>query len=123
MKELLRTNDTVLLSWVKALLADENIGTVELDTHMSILEGSASAIPRRLMVEDDDYARARRILKDTAKAAGVTDPTSAHSGASEVTEAGDLDRWAVWPKVLRGQSTRRRLAMLQPPAVAPRRHS
>ena len=70
MKELLRTNDPVLLSWVKALLADENIGAVELDTHMSILEGSANAIPRRLMVADDDYVRARRILHDTGEGGG-----------------------------------------------------
>ncbi len=70
MKELLRTNDPVLLSWVKALLADGNIGTVELDTHMSILEGSANAIPRRLMVADDDYVRARRILHDTGEGGG-----------------------------------------------------
>ena len=70
MKELLRTNDPVLISWVKAVLADENIGTVELDTHMSILEGSANAIPRRLMVADDDYVRARRILHDTGEGGG-----------------------------------------------------
>jgi hypothetical protein len=35
-----------------------------LDVHTSILEGSISAIPRRLMVDDDDYATARRLLTD-----------------------------------------------------------
>ena len=64
MKELLRSNDPVLLSWVEALLADARIGTVLLDTHTSILEGSISAIPRRLMVGDDDYATARRLVAD-----------------------------------------------------------
>jgi len=63
-KELLRSNDPVLLSWVEALLADARIGTVLLDTHMSILDGSISAIPRRIMVGDDDHATARRLLRD-----------------------------------------------------------
>ena len=64
MKELLRTNDPVFLSWVEALLAGARIGAVLLDTHTSILEGSISAIQRRLMVDDDDYATARRLLSD-----------------------------------------------------------
>lgn len=64
MKELLRSNDPVLLSWVEALLADSRIATVLLDVHTSIIEGSISAIPRRLMVGEDDYPTARRILAD-----------------------------------------------------------
>lgn len=64
MKELLRSNDPVLLSWVEALLADSKIVTVLLDVHTSIIEGSISAIPRRLMVGDDDYSTARRLLAD-----------------------------------------------------------
>ena len=64
MKELLRSNDPVLLSWVEALLADSRIGSVLLDVHTSIIEGSISAIPRRLMVGDDDFSTARRLLAD-----------------------------------------------------------
>lgn len=71
MKELLRTNDIVKLSWVTALLADAGIEALVLDQHTSILEGSAGAIPRRLMVVDDDYHRARSILTD----AGELDPS------------------------------------------------
>ncbi len=63
MVELLRTNDTVRLSWLVALLADADIEAVILDAHTSIVEGSIGAIPRRLMVADDDLARARRILE------------------------------------------------------------
>ena len=33
-----------------------------LDTYTSILEGSIGAIPRRLMVVEEDYTAARRIL-------------------------------------------------------------
>ncbi len=67
MRELLRTNDVVKLSWVKALLADAGITALLLDQHTSILEGSAGAIPRRLMVGDDDYQRACRVLADAGE--------------------------------------------------------
>jgi hypothetical protein len=69
MKEVLRTNDVVLLSWAEALLADAGIGAVILDTHTSILEGSVGAIPRRLMVVDDDHAAAHRLI-DMARKSG-----------------------------------------------------
>lgn len=62
MVELLRTNDTVRLSWLVALLADAEIKALVLDHHVSIVEGSIGAIPRRLMVDDDDLAHARRVL-------------------------------------------------------------
>ena len=40
MKELLRTNDPVLLSYVSALLEEGDIGFIVADTNMSVLEGS-----------------------------------------------------------------------------------
>lgn len=70
MKELLRTNNPVRISWLTALLADAEIEAVVWDTHMSVLEGSASAIPRRLMVANDDYSQALRILEDAGEMAG-----------------------------------------------------
>ena len=73
MKELLRTNNPVRISWLTALLADAEIEAVILDTHMSVLEGSASAIRRRLMVDNDDYLRARRILEDAGEISGGSD--------------------------------------------------
>lgn len=63
MRELLRSNDPVLLSWVEALLAEARIEAVLLDMHTSVIEGSISAIPRRVMIlDDDDYFAARRVL-------------------------------------------------------------
>ena len=62
MKELLRTNDVVRLTWLTVLLSDEGIAATVLDTHTSILEGSIGAIPRRLMVEEQDFVRARAVL-------------------------------------------------------------
>ena len=64
MKELVRSNNTVLLSWLTALLKDSGIETFVLDSHTSVLEGSALAIQRRLMVIDEDYAAARQIVTE-----------------------------------------------------------
>ncbi len=63
MKELVRTNDVVKLSWLQALLADAGIYAVVLDVHTSVIEGSSGAIPRRLAVIEDDFVRARRVLE------------------------------------------------------------
>lgn len=73
MKELLRTNNPVRISWLTALLADADIEAVVLDTHMAVLEGSASAIRRRLMVNNDDYPRARRVLVDAGEISAGSD--------------------------------------------------
>jgi hypothetical protein len=62
MKELLRTNDPVRLSWLQALLRDSGIESLVLDQHTSLVEGSIGAIPRRLVVAAADYARARAAL-------------------------------------------------------------
>ncbi|HEY3910495.1 MAG TPA: DUF2007 domain-containing protein [Stellaceae bacterium] len=62
MKELLRTNNVVRLSWVQALLRDSGIESLVLDQHTSLIEGSIGAIPRRLMVLERDFARARALL-------------------------------------------------------------
>jgi hypothetical protein len=62
MKELLRTNDVVRLSWAQALLRDAGIDSVVLDQHTSLVEGSIGAIPRRLMVPERDHARASALV-------------------------------------------------------------
>jgi hypothetical protein len=67
MKELLRTNDPVLISWLQALLRDDGIESFVFDAYMSILEGSAGAIPRRLMVIDEDLENARKIVTDAGE--------------------------------------------------------
>ena len=62
MKELLRTNDPVRLSWLQALLRDSGIESIVLDQHTSLVEGSIGAIPRRLVVVEEDYRRACAVL-------------------------------------------------------------
>ena len=67
MKELLRTNDMVKLSWLEALLADAGIDTLVLDHHTSVLEGSIGILPRRLVVGDRDYQRAKQVMLDAGE--------------------------------------------------------
>lgn len=57
----------VFLSWLEALLKSEDIEIFVLDRHMSVLEGSVGAIPRRVMVSDEDYDRARRVMQDAGE--------------------------------------------------------
>ena len=64
MRELIRTNDAVLISAVQALLDGASIKYVVLDQNMSVLEGSLGVLPRRMLVADEHLANARRILED-----------------------------------------------------------
>jgi hypothetical protein len=64
MKEVLRTNDLVLLSYATHVLAEAGIEAVVFDAHMSAVEGSIGAFPRRLMVQDDDVRKALRELSN-----------------------------------------------------------
>jgi hypothetical protein len=66
MKELLRSNDLAYLSYVTYLLSGEGVEHVLLDGYTSAVEGSIGAIPRRLMVDEDDIAKARRILSNAS---------------------------------------------------------
>ena len=64
MKEIIRTNDLATIAHIKLLLTNEGIEYFELDVHMSALEGSISILPRRIMVIDSVFERAREILTD-----------------------------------------------------------
>lgn len=73
MRELLLTNNPVLLSYVQSLLSDQGIATVVFDQHISIMEGGIAAFPRRLMVEADHWARAVRVMHDADLAEWIKD--------------------------------------------------
>lgn len=62
MIELLRTNDSVLLSFADALLNEAGIEHTVVDQNMSIAEGSIGILPRRMLVPRDRHESARRIL-------------------------------------------------------------
>lgn len=67
MRTLLLSNDLVRLSFLTALLRDAGIETVLLDGHVSAVEGSIGAIPRRLAVLPEDERQARRILTEAGE--------------------------------------------------------
>src|SRR6266480_2823716 len=67
-RELVRTNDIVLVSAIGALLDGANIHHLVLDQNMSIIEGSLGVLPRRILVHEDDNREARQILADAGLA-------------------------------------------------------
>ena len=64
MREIIRTNDPVLVSAVEALLDGAGIDHMVVDQNMSVLEGSLGILPRRILVAKADERVARRILAD-----------------------------------------------------------
>ncbi len=73
MRELIQTNDTVLLSYVEALLRDAGIQAMVADRNMSVIEGSLGILPRRVLVGSDDWRQARRILADAGLGGSLGD--------------------------------------------------
>ena len=67
MRVVATSNDPVRLSFLIALLADAGIDAVLLDSHASIMDGSVNAIPRRVVVSEQDESRARRVLRDAGE--------------------------------------------------------
>jgi hypothetical protein len=62
MRDILRSNDAVLLSFAESVLRDAGVAAMVADQHISVLEGSIGAFPRRLLVTDDDWQTAHRLL-------------------------------------------------------------
>ncbi|MBO20921.1 MAG: hypothetical protein CMM26_00885 [Rhodospirillaceae bacterium] len=58
-------NDHVALSLATAILKDADIECVMFDSHAAIIEGSISAIQKRIMVLDGDSGTARALLMGT----------------------------------------------------------
>jgi hypothetical protein len=70
MRELLRTNDLVYLSFVAHVLGEEGIEHWVFDSYTSAVEGSIGAIPRRVMVTDGDFVKATRALGNASLTIG-----------------------------------------------------
>ena len=68
MRELVRTNDAVLVSAVGALLDGAGIKHFVLDQNMSVLEGSLGILPRRILVAEENVRAARQLLVDAGLA-------------------------------------------------------
>ncbi len=72
MREIIRSNDPILLGFAQVLLRDAGLEAVLMDQNMSIMEGSIGILQRRLMVASDDLAQARRVLTDSDLGAWVS---------------------------------------------------
>jgi hypothetical protein len=64
MRVVLKTNNSVVLSYATHVLEESGIQAVIFDTHASIMDGSMAMVPRRLMVADEDFSRAERLLRE-----------------------------------------------------------
>ena len=74
MKEILRTNDSVVISFVESLLRDAGISFFVADRNMSVMEGSLGILQPRVMVDEADEAEAREIIRQAGIANEMTDP-------------------------------------------------
>jgi hypothetical protein len=67
MIELVRSEDPVLISWLEMRSRELGINIHVLDTYTaSAYGGAVGAIQRRVMVDDSDLMRARRLLTEVA---------------------------------------------------------
>ncbi len=63
MKLVVKSNDFVFISWVKNIFDSNAIKFYVLDEEMSVMEGNITAIPVRIMVDDGDFQKAKKILE------------------------------------------------------------
>ena len=73
MVEIIRTNDLVLISVIESILTAERIGFFVADQHMAAVEGSLGFLPRRIMVDAREAARARRLIAEAGFAGELRD--------------------------------------------------
>lgn len=64
MRDLVTTNDPVLLSYLLVLLDDAGIDAIVLDRNMSAVQGSLGAVVQRLAVPEERWDAARRLLTE-----------------------------------------------------------
>ena len=65
MQILIRSNDIIYLTWVKSILSHNNIEFFVLDESMASTEGNISAIPVRIIVDDNDLKKAKYLVSQT----------------------------------------------------------
>ena len=67
MEELIRTNNPVEISLIRARLEEAEIPFLLADEFTSIVDGSIGAIPRRFLVAAEDLNQARGLIDDVLK--------------------------------------------------------
>jgi hypothetical protein len=68
MAELLCTTDIVLLTYVNSLLSGAGIPLLIADMHVSSVEGSIGAFPRRVLIAAEDWHESVDILTEAGLA-------------------------------------------------------
>ncbi len=63
MKEVLRTNDPVRLSYAVSLLREAGCHPFVADQFAAAVDGGISAVQRRILVPDEEAAAARTVLE------------------------------------------------------------
>jgi Putative prokaryotic signal transducing protein len=79
MREILRSNDAVLISFAESMLRQAGIASFVADQHISVVEGSIGAFPRRLLVGGEDWPRAHAILSEAGLGASLIDDEDARA--------------------------------------------
>ena len=72
MREILRSNDAVLINFAESVLRQAGITSFLADQHISVAEGSIGAFPRRLLVGGDEWPAAYRALSEAGLEASLT---------------------------------------------------
>src|SRR3569623_744230 len=63
MRVVLKSNNPVILSYATHILEESGIEALVFDTHACIMDGSTIMVPRRLLVADEDFNRAEKLLR------------------------------------------------------------
>jgi len=73
MREVLRSNDAVVLGFAQAVLREVGIDCLLADQHISVMEGGIGAFPHRLLVANEDWQVAYRALSGAGLSASLID--------------------------------------------------
>ena len=63
MREIMRTTNPALISFVEDILNEAEIIYMVADQNISVMEGSIGVFPRRILVDDDQVPNARSLLE------------------------------------------------------------
>ncbi|MBN9062591.1 MAG: hypothetical protein BGP06_18115 [Rhizobiales bacterium 65-9] len=74
MIEIIRANDPVLINAVEALLRGAGLSPYVADGHVSAIEGSIGAFPRRILIPGGEEAQARRLLTEAGLGGELREP-------------------------------------------------
>lgn len=64
MKILVKSNEIIYLSWIKHILKENKIDFYIFDEFVSSVEGNINAFPVRILVANDDFNKAKKIIEN-----------------------------------------------------------